>query len=227
MLALLKLRENARIPEESFLEEYNLSEVKTLQELGEASRLGLVQRIDGCLQISRAERLKLVVRCLEEGLDVERVCKAAGWREFEDLVAMILGDDGYVTKKHLRFRSDGRGYEVDVLGLKTPWSLVVECKRWKRSWQPSALRRVADAHRRRVSALADVFPAILNRLGHSAYHEVTLVPVVLTLSETPMRMEEGMPFVPIIKFQGFLGEFAGYIEDLAAFTCSAGIGVEG
>lgn len=218
ILALLRLQENSRISEESFLEKFGLPEEKTRKALREASRLGLVQIIDGCLQVSRVGRLRLVLRCLEDGVDVERVCEAAGWREFEDLAAMILGSDGYVTKKHLRFRSDEKGYEVDVLALKIPWSLVVECKRW-RSWRPGALRRVADVHKGRVLALADVLPSLRDRLGDSMHRDIKLVPVVLTLSDTPMKIENGVPFVPISKFQNFLEEFAGYVEDLAVFTC--------
>jgi len=51
------------------------------------------------------------------------------------------------------------------------------------------------------------------------HRDMKLVPVVLTLSDTPMKIEDGVPFVPISKFQSFLEEFAGYVEDLAVFTC--------
>lgn len=193
----------------------------------EASRLGMVQIADGHLQVSRAERLRLVVRCLEDGLDVERVCKAAGWREFEDLVVTILGSNGYVTKKHFRFRFGGRGHEVDVLALKTPWSLVLECKRWKRSWQPSALRKVADFHKVRTSALANALPSLQSRLGHDMRCCTKLVPVVLTLSDTPMKIEDGVPFVPVGRFQSFLEQFAGYVEDFATFTSPSAKSSEG
>jgi Holliday junction resolvase-like predicted endonuclease len=218
MLALLKLPENTRTPEELFSERYGLPEERTRQELREAVQLGLVHIIDKCLQVSQVERLKLVLRCLEDGLAVERVCQAAGWREFEDLAAVILGSNGYVTKKHLRFRVGAKGYEVDVLALRTPWSLVVECKRWKRSWQPSALRRVADTHRRKASALAEALPSLSDGLDRSMHRDKKLVPVVLTLSDTPMKMKSGVPFVPISRFQSFLEEFAGYVGDLAVFS---------
>lgn len=217
-LALLRIPDDSRTPEESFLEYCGLPEEKAKRELREAFRLGLVQVRDGCLQVSQVERLNLVVRCLHDGLDLERVCEAAGWREFEDLVAMFLESDGYLTKKHLRFRSNEKGYEIDVLALKNPWSLVVECKRWKRSWQYSALRKVADTHKRKTLALIKAFPNIGKKLGRNINYDIKLVPVVIMLSETPMKIKDGLPFVPISKFQSFLTEYAGYVEDLIVIS---------
>ncbi|MCJ7771283.1 restriction endonuclease, partial [Candidatus Bathyarchaeota archaeon] len=132
---------------------------------------------------------------------------------FEDLAVMILGANGYMIKKHFRFRFNGKGYEVDVLALKMPWSLAVECKRWKRSLQPAARKRMAEIHQEKISSLKKVLPSLFNRFGLNIFHDVKLIPTVLTLFEAPIVIEHGIPFVPIRRFQSFIEQFEGYVGD--------------
>jgi hypothetical protein len=54
-------------------------------------------------EINSDGRLKLATCILQEGGDIERVCKALGWREFEDLTVLILDQNEFNTKKHFRF----------------------------------------------------------------------------------------------------------------------------
>lgn len=213
MLALLKLPDGTPVSKKTFLETNGLLEENTREAIKKASCAKLVQDTEGYIQISQKSRFKIVTKCLEKGIDVESVCKAAGWREFEDLAVMILGANGYVTKKHFRFRFNEKGYEVDVLALKSPWSLAVECKRWKRSLQPAARKRVAEIHQKKISSLRKALPSLFNRYGLNIFHDVKLIPTVLTLFETPLVIEHGIPFVPIRRFQSFIEQFEGYVGD--------------
>ena len=220
LLALLGLPEGSPTTEESFLQDQGLSEDRTRAFLEKASHLGYVTKTDECLRVSQQARLSLAVKCLSDGIDIERVCKTAGWREFEDLVALIAESNGYATTKHLRFKSGTRRYEIDVLALGTPWSLVIECKRWRRS-QQAALRSTASVQREKASLLAEALPNLGERVGRRIEHSLKLVPVVLMLSDVNMKTENGVPMVPIVKFQSFVEGFPGYVEDFAVITTRA------
>jgi hypothetical protein len=217
LLALLGLPEDSPTPEKSFLEEQGLSEDRMRAFLEEASRLGYVTKTEECLRVSRQARLSLAVKCLSGGIEIERVCKTAGWREFEDLAALITESNGYAATKHLRFKSGARRYEIDVLAIGTPWSLVIECKRWRRS-QQAALRTTANVQREKASLLAEVLPNLRKRVGRRAEDSLKLVPVVLMLSDVNIETENGVPIVPIVKFQDFVERFPGYADDLAVIT---------
>lgn len=216
MLAFLGLPENTRTSKEAFIECNGLSGEKAKELLEEASHLGIAEITDKHIQVSRTMRLELAIRCLQKGVDVQRVCRAAGWREFEDLGAMILSTHDYVTKKHFRFRLNEKSFEIDILALKAPWSLVVECKRWKKNWQPASIRKVLEIHRCKTVALAEVIPT-LDALDLRVCWEIKLIPMILTLLETPAIMRSDIPIVSIGRFENFLGGFEGYLEDFAVF----------
>ena len=217
LLALLGLPDGSPTPEKSFLEEQGLSEDRRRVFLEEASRLGYITETGECLRVSQQARLNLAVKCLSRGIDIERVCKIAGWREFEDLAALIAESNGYATTKHLRFKSGARRYEIDVLALGMPWSLVIECKRWRRS-QQAALRRTANVQMEKASLLAEALPNLGKKVGRRVEYSLKLVPVVLMLSDVNIETENGVPMVPIVKFQDFVEGFPGYAEDLAVIV---------
>jgi Holliday junction resolvase-like predicted endonuclease len=214
LLALLRLPNGVWMPEKAVSETYLVLSNGIHDELGQAHREGLVMYLEGSFIIPEKNRLQLVLKCLEEGVSVETVCKAAGWREFEDLVQIVLEANNYRTKKHFRFRHQGRGNEIDILALRQPWSLSVECKRWKKSWQPSTLRKIADVQIEKTRGLASIFPSLSSKLPSHVGKDLKLIPVVLILSRIPTVIHSGVPFVSICQLQSFLEQFEGYAEDL-------------
>jgi len=202
------------MPEKAVSETYLVMGNGIQSELSQARREGLVGYSSGSFIIPEENRLQLVLKCLEEGVSVETVCKTAGWREFEDLVQTVLRANNYRTKKHFRFKHQGRGNEIDILALRQPWSLSVECKRWKKSWQPSALRKIADVQIEKTRCLASIFPSLSGRLSVHIGNDLRLIPIVLILSRIPTTIHAGVPFVSICQLQSFLERFEGYAEDL-------------
>lgn len=214
LLALLKVSNDSNISTTNFFEMHGFSENYAVETLKEVSHLGLCEYKNGYFYISQSDRIKIIIKCLEDGIDLERICKAAGWREFEDIVTIILTSNGYATKKHLRFKYERKGYEIDVLALKTPLSLAVECKRWKKSWQPATLKKIVEIHKQKTWFLSKSLPNLHNKLDNNIKEDLKIVPVILILSETPLIIHEGIPLVPIVRFQNFLEQFEGYQEDL-------------
>lgn len=171
----------------------------------------------GNIEVSEGQRMNLIIYALREGADLERICRALGWGEFEDLAALVLEQNGYRTKKHFRFKGPTRRYEIDVVGIKEPRILSVECKRWKRSWRTAATVDVVRMQVERTRALEKYLPEPKDRLKVAEWKEVKLMPVVITLSDTPLKIFNGVPVIPIFHFNSFLNEMQAYSDELTFF----------
>jgi Holliday junction resolvase-like predicted endonuclease len=176
---------------------------KTLKKLaGE----GYLRLDDGRVEISAEQQLGLVILAIQGGVDVERACKAIGWQAFEDLVMAVLDANEVTTRKHFRFQSHERRFEIDVLGLKEPVIFVIECKHWNQSWQRSATMKIVEKQIQRTKALVNAFQEHRVRLGVGGWSNARLLPVVLTLSMTPFKTYKNVPVVPIFYLQTFIND---------------------
>ncbi|MEM2094645.1 MAG: restriction endonuclease [Candidatus Bathyarchaeia archaeon] len=161
--------------------------------------------------------LELSLKLLEKGFDVEEICKFVGWRGFEEMVEYILRHYGYSTFKHFRFGCTGRRYEVDIIALRRPIMLSVECKRWRKSWQASSIRRVVEAHQVRTWHLSECLADYRSSLAIQGWDHVVLYPVLLMMGETPSRIEKGIPVVPIHRVRDFLDGFELHLHEFVAY----------
>ncbi len=199
-----------------FSEEMRVEAVE--QDFAELLRDGLVTRVGDGFETSERQRLSLAVLAVRGGADVERVCKALGWREFEDFVGFALDQNGFAVEKHFRFRGAGKRYEVDVVGLREPLMLSVECKHWKQSWKRGATMDIVRRQIERTRALAKSLPEPKDRLRIARWKEVKLIPIISTLSDAPLKIYEGVPVVPIFYFNSFLAEMNTCMNELTAFS---------
>lgn len=156
------------------------------------------------LSASQEQRMKLAIRAVNWGADPKTVCKPLGWDEFEDFAEFTLKAGGYKTFKHFRFKGDKRRYEIDIIALKQPFILSIDCKHWKRSWQRAATSKIVSSQVDRTNA----FYSTLSKYGHKlhieAWNQLIIVPLIVTLSETPFKICEGTPVIPITSLQNFL-----------------------
>lgn len=205
VLALLKHTASGTIEINRVIEEVPLARSALEERLHGLAARNLLSLSGDAILVSVDQRFHLALHALRRGLDLEAVCETLDWREFEDLALFALERNGYKTTKHFRF-STSRRYEIDVLGLKEPHVLALECKRWKRSWQRAATHKFVDAHRERVEAFAMYATAAKGKLGLDGWREIKLVPIVLTLSETPVKVHSEIPVVPIFYLQNVLSE---------------------
>ncbi|MFH0749211.1 MAG: restriction endonuclease [Candidatus Bathyarchaeota archaeon] len=179
----------------------------------------LVSTIErGKIKISEKQRLNLAIFALQKGADLERVCQALGWKEFEDFVAFVLEQNNFKTIKHYRFKGVKRRYEIDVIGLKKPLLLSVECKHWKRSWRRAATISAIQTQIERTISLSQFLPEPRDRLGIAIWSEVEIIPLLLTLSNTPIKIFEGVPVIPIRFLNNFLNEMLKYMENFMIIT---------
>ena len=174
----------------------------------------------GIVEASFDQRIQLAIYAIKEGIDIEKVCRALGWREFEDIVILILEYNGFKTLKHFRFKSVVRRFEIDILAYRDSLILSIDCKRWKRSWQKAATIRVINAQVERTRALIQSFSSLKNFFKVTNLINIRFIPLIVTLSETPYKTYEKVPAVPIFHFQSFLDEMNIHIARLMILKVS-------
>jgi Holliday junction resolvase-like predicted endonuclease len=217
LLALLKTSLGGPVNVAILSEETQMPVKVIEQDLLSLARNDLITGIKGQeIELSEENRLNLAVFSLEEGADIEKVCRVLGWDEFEDLVARVLEQNNYRTQKHFRFKGLKRRYEIDVIGLNEPIVLSVECKRWNRSGR-AAMVDVVRMQVERTVSLARYLPEPRDRLGVARWREVKFIPLVLILSNTSFKISDGVPIIPIFHLNSFLNEMQAYNDKLIFF----------
>ena len=217
MLALLGISEKTTL--DTLLERSQLTVSQAVEGLCKIKEDGLVTMLDRELRVTNSQRIDLAMALLNMGIDVETVSKAAGWQEFEQLAESLLKAQGYTTRRHFRYSSLNRRHEVDVVALKKPCLLSVECKRWKRSWQPSGIRKIVASHLVRTHSLSEILHDHRETLCLGDWRTTYILPIILMLGETPSRVEKGVPIVPIHRFKDFLIDLDGHLSEFSIFSC--------
>lgn len=112
---------------------------------------------DGFLRATHGQRLRIAVEAVNAGAGVERVSRALGWQEFEDISAYIFEENGFSVRRRFRFKAQGRRMEIDIVACRSPHIVCAECKRWSRGLIGSAARRAVEAHVEKVRSLGEAF----------------------------------------------------------------------
>ncbi|MCJ7763305.1 NERD domain-containing protein [Candidatus Bathyarchaeota archaeon] len=126
-------------------------------------------------------RLKLAVKAVSTGADVEYVSNMLRWQEFEDIAAVALERNGYAVAKNVRFKHAGRKWEIDIVGCRKPLVICIDCKHWRHGTSPSALKRIAEAQVERTRALAESLPNVSLELECAKWDKAKFAPAILTL----------------------------------------------
>ncbi len=164
--------------------------------------------------------ISLVLELGARGHSVEDLMLALGWRDLEALCSKILELEGFATLRNFRFSSAGRRHEIDVVGLRKPYVVLVECKRWKRVPR-SKIEEAVERHVERVRALARsidgtrLYPLVLH------WGKALLAPVIATLLQGELLVHGGVPIAPVYKLAGLLRELDSYADSLALFEFTA------
>ncbi|MEM4298464.1 MAG: hypothetical protein QW815_08875 [Nitrososphaerota archaeon] len=159
----------------------------------------------GVIHFTRADRIKLAIEAVKAGAGIDEVSRHLGWEDFEGLVEEVLGRFEYRTIKNLRLKRPR--VEIDVVGIRGCFALVVDCKRWRRGLGISRLKKAAELQAKRAEAL----------MASPMVKEMDLIyaiPILLTLYAEQASIIDGVPIVPIAKLSGFLAELDGYLSSL-------------
>jgi len=177
---------------------------------------GLIEIVGDGVEASAGQRLRLAVMAVKEGVDLECACRYLGWGEFEDVAVFALEANHFSTRKHFRFKKSAR-FEIDVLGFREPLILSIDCKHWRRSWVRAAFAKAVEKQVRRCSEFAKILPGLTEGFHVSDWKRARVMPIILTLSDSPLKVYEQVPIVAIFRFQDFLYDLPTYVGNLASF----------
>lgn len=178
---------------------------------------GLIEIVEDGVKASAEQRLRLSVMAVKEGVDLECACTHLSWREFEDVAALALEANHFLTKKHFRFKTSAR-FEIDVLGFREPLILSIDCKHWRKSWLRTAFKKAVQKQVRRSSELAKILVNLKKSFRISSWERAKVMPIILALSDTPLKVYEQVPIVAVFRFQDFLYDLPTYVSNLASFN---------
>ncbi len=177
----------------------------------------LVQLRGDSIETDSAARLRLAVKAVQLGADIERVSNMLSWREFEEISAHALRSNGYSTRNNVHFKHNGRRWEIDVIGCRKPLVVCIDCKHYHRGVSPSALNKIAEAQKLRTKALAEALPAPKVEWEWARWEKAKFLPAVISLLPSTAKFLDGIPVVPVLQLQDFISQIPIQIESLVYF----------
>ena len=178
----------------------------------------LIEEESGNITASLNQRLELAIKAVQAGGDLERVSRALGWLEFEEIVARIFEENGYDVKRRFRFQADGRRWEIDILATRRPLIVCAECKHWAKGLGSTTARRIAETHLEKVETLSRSVGGLRERMGIDSWGQATMIPMTLSLQPARERIYRRIPVVSVYGLPSFLSEFEAQMDWLASFT---------
>jgi Holliday junction resolvase-like predicted endonuclease len=190
----------------------------TLIELLEKLQSEDLLKLNGnSVEADSENRLKLAVKAVSIGADVEVVSGFLGWQEFESIAATALKNNGYAVLQNLRFKHAARKWEIDVVGCRKPLVVCVDCKDWHHGLSPSAMRRIVESQVERARELADALPNVSIGIECAKWSKAKFVPAVLVLLPNRFKFCDGVPIVPVLQLQDFLNQLPVELDSVKYF----------
>ncbi|MEM1511528.1 MAG: restriction endonuclease [Candidatus Jordarchaeales archaeon] len=165
------------------------------------------------------DKIALLEALLSRGFTVEYLASLFTWRDFEAFSDEVFARHGYSSLRNFRFSQGGRRFEVDLLALKKPLLLCVECKHYKKPRTTMPSKQSIERHVERAKALAKSIPSLTLDVGVSGWGHVKVVPLIITLTQEGIH--KGVPVIPVFKLNTFLLELNSNIGLICSFEAEA------
>jgi len=172
----------------------------------------------GMVSIGPKQRLRLVLKLIEQEADIERVCDSLTWLEFEDISIMAFKANDYETKKHFRFKWADRRWEIDILAHKEPLIVCADCKQWHHGWSGSGSRKAAEQQAERAKNLSEMLMTVNSKLGIKNWRRARFIPMILSLAPGNQKIHKGVPIVPVLQLSDFLTSIPAYLDQITCFN---------
>jgi len=181
------------------------------------SKIGIIQLRGNLVAVNGEQRLKIALKAIESGADIERVCSFLSWKEFEDIVFWAFEANDFSVKKHFRFSSFGRRWEIDILGFKEPIVVSADCKHWRHGWRDAASLKAVKSQIERTKALVETSLSLSERMGIKEWRLVYFIPLILSLVPSAFKFYEKTPIVPVLQLRDFLQDMPAYVHEITHF----------
>lgn len=218
IISLLKLTKEGTVLNEDIKKDSRIPAIVAKNLLSKLQNEGIIYQNHDCIEINSAMRIKLAVKAVCLGSDIEYISNLLCWQEFEEITAFTLKNFGYNVAKNVRFKNAERRWEIDVVGCKKPLVVCIDCKHWQHAIAPSALRRIVDSQVQRTKALVDSLPNVKLHLECTNWNDAKFIPAVLSLMPSSFKFYDEVPVVPVLQMQDFLNQMPMYIESLKSFS---------
>jgi hypothetical protein len=213
-ISLLKLTQKGSALIETINLDAHLTSATSKKLLQKMQNENLVYLKGDSVEVDSASRLKLAIKAVTLGADIERISDLLGWQEFEAIASLALKNNGYTVKKNVHFTHKGRRWEIDVVGCSKPLVVCIDCKHWQRAITPSVLKKMVDAQIERTEAFADSLPNPKLRVDCILWEKAKFIPVVLSLVPCAYKFYYQVPIVPILQLQDFITQLPAYALEL-------------
>ena len=214
IISLLKLTKRGCVLIENVNKDARIPSVVTWELLEKLQNENLIYLKHDTVEVDSSSRLKLAVKVASLGADVEHISDLLCWQEFEEIAAIALKNNSYLVKKNVRFKHEGKRWEIDVIGCKKPLVVCIDCKHWKRAISSSALKRIVELQTQRTQALADSLPNIKLKIECSKWSNTKFIPAVLSLIPSAFKFYDKVPVVPVLQLQDFICKLPAYTGSL-------------
>jgi len=218
LISVLKLTKNGDVLIETVKKEARAVSSFASKLLKKMENEGLIYVKDGKIMAVSQSRVKIAVKALCLGSDIERVSDSLRWQEFEEIAVIALEKNGYIVSKNVRFKHESHRFEIDVVGCKKPLVLCIDCKHWHHGMSTSALMKIVDAQVKRTSAFANSLPIIKNENECVKWGRAKFVPAVLSLIHGKLKFYGETPIIPVLQLQDFVNQLPAYSGSFRHFT---------
>ncbi|MEM3979682.1 MAG: restriction endonuclease [Ignisphaera sp.] len=209
---------------EQLLKHHNISKhIISLVDVKDKDKLRLL--IDWCIDKKIIEEdddnirllrpVEFLISLSNFGIQPDRFSVYIEWNEFEQYVSWLLAELGWdVYANYLHTRADR--FQIDVIALNEllKLTLFVECKHWKKlSRVRLDIGKVVEKHIKRVEKYLRNCEWVCIKITklRNAEH---ILPVIIILFDSPIKVLNGVPIVPIYKVIDFVINIDSYIDTL-------------
>lgn len=217
IISLLKLTKETPVLIKNVKDDAKLPLEVLLKLLNKLQMQGLINLEKESVEITKGNRITLVVKVVELGADIEHISDLLRWQEFEDIAVLALKNNGFSVSKNVRFKHADRKWEIDAVGCKKPLVICIDCKHWQRRMAPSVLGRVVEAQAERAEALADSLPNTKLQLECTKWKKAQFMPAILSLVQGNYKFYDNVPIVPVLQLQDFVNQLPAYTYSLKSF----------
>jgi Holliday junction resolvase-like predicted endonuclease len=222
LITLLKLTKDGPITHELINKDAKIPSQVAEELLRKLQNDGLIYLRNNVIEADGLQRLKLTVKAVNLGADLEQVSSFLQWQEFENMAAVALAQNNYVIVRNLRFKHAERRWEIDVVGCKKPIAVCIDCKHWHYGMYPSKLKRAVEEQVERTFALSESLTSLSGKIECASWDTIKLVPMVLSLVVGRFKFYDNVPIVPILQLQDFLSQLPAYAGSLQHFSVKRG-----
>ncbi len=170
--------------------------------------------------LDRSARIDLALMAVSLGAEIEKVVSHLTWKDFEGFIARILREHNYDCVESFRRvgNNERKGMEIDVIGVRNRVIVSVDAKMWGiRGGKASALRSAAEKQAKRTRRLGHNLSKLAGRIAAMQKGEYIMRPMVVTWLIEDVEIHDGVPIIPVFKFNSFLLSYSMFEDRLRFF----------